>query len=59
MLELNMLFSSGVLIWNAYKTAIVYPCEGLIPCNNPKNTILDNRDDISYKYCKYYCFNIF
>ena len=52
-LELNMLFSSGVLVWSAYKTAIVHPCEGLIPCNNPKNTIPDNRGDISSKYCTY------
>ena len=36
-LELKMLFSSGLLLWSAYKTAIVHPWEGLIPCNKPKN----------------------
>lgn len=54
-----MLFSSGVLDWSAYKTSIIHPCEGLIMCNNPKNTIPDNIDDISSKYYKYNLFYVF
>ena len=47
MLELKMLLSSGLLLWSAYKTAIVHPWDGLIPCDKPKMIIPDKIGNIS------------
>ena len=55
MLELKMLLSSGLLLWSAYKTAIVHPCDGFIPCNKPKMIIPEKMaiNSCNYGYSKY------
>ena len=50
MLELKMLLSSGLLLRSEYKTAIVQPWDGLIPCNKPKMVIPDKMAIISCNY---------
>ena len=47
MLELRMLFNNCLLLWSAYKTAMVHPCDGFIPCNNPKMIIPDKIGNVS------------
>jgi hypothetical protein len=50
MQELKMLVNSGLLLRIEYKTAIVHPCDGLIPCNKPKKIIPDKTAKISCNY---------
>ena len=45
-----MLSNSGLLLRIEYKTAIVHPCDGLIPCNKPKTIIPDKTAKISCNY---------
>ncbi len=45
-----MLANSGLLLRIEYKTAIVHPCDGLIPCNKPKTIIPDKTAKISCNY---------
>jgi hypothetical protein len=48
--ELKMLVNSGLLLRIEYNTAIVHPCDGLIPCNRPKTIIPDKTAKISCNY---------
>jgi hypothetical protein len=45
-----MLVNSGLLLQIEYKTAIVHPCDGVIPCNKPKTFIPYKTAKISCNY---------
>ena len=47
MQELKILLIIGLLLWSAYRTAIVHPWDGFIPCNKPKMIIPDKIGTIS------------